>query len=255
MKKFIKNIFNNSVGLLEKKDTKTIIEEIHNSFDIAGEQLLKEATAIIEKGINGNPKKAELLKKVGFTNTKEFQDFKTEQTIIKINKDIAEDIQYFQVNYPNNKVITENMVIKICEKYNLVKGPIAKYKGFVPDSKLTQIAQFELKKEDYSYIKENINFFGSKSTYISIEQFLEYSKNPDYHTIYRKEKPSLEICAPLKDMDTKGMELKGRFLFKIEIPDPIVLQPVNRNDKTYYLILAAWGDEVSDELVVNNKMN
>ena len=35
------------------------------------------------------------------------------------------------------------------------------------------------------------------------------------------------------------------------VPDPIVLQPVNHG----YLILSAWGDEASDEIIVNEILN
>jgi hypothetical protein len=36
------------------------------------------------------------------------------------------------------------------------------------------------------------------------------------------------------------------------VPDPIVLWPIEDN---FYLIVTAWGDEASDPLVVNHKMN
>ena len=51
------------------------------------------------------------------------------------------------------------------------------------------------------------------------------------------------------------MELKDFKLSKIEIPDPVVLQPVNFKGEKYYLIVTAWGDEASDELVVNETLN
>ena len=37
----------------------------------------------------------------------------------------------------------------------------------------------------------------------------------------------------------------------VNIPDPVVLQPVCGG----YLIVCAWGDEASDEIVVNQQMN
>lgn len=68
--------------------------------------------------------------------------------------------------------------------------------------------------------------------------------------IFKKEK--LQICAPIKYMDIKGLELtEGYKLEKKFIPDPVVLQPV----KGGYLILTAWGDEASDPLVVNQNFN
>jgi len=55
---------------------------------------------------------------------------------------------------------------------------------------------------------------------------------------------TLKICAPVKDMDISGLELKNGYKLeaKKHIPDPIVLQPV----KGGYLILTMWADETFD---------
>jgi ABC-type molybdate transport system permease subunit len=53
-------------------------------------------------------------------------------------------------------------------------------------------------------------------------------------------------------MDITGLELtEGYKLTKKFIPDPVVLQPVRGG----FLLVTVWGDEASDELVVNNKFN
>lgn len=67
------------------------------------------------------------------------------------------------------------------------------------------------------------------------------------------ESTKLKICAPVKDMDISGLELKEGYKLqrKIEIPDPVVLQQV----KGGYLIVTAWGDEASDPMVVNENFN
>lgn len=59
----------------------------------------------------------------------------------------------------------------------------------------------------------------------------------------------LKICAPEKDMDIPSTHTKtGNFIIeKIYVPDPVVLQPV----KGGFIIVAAWGDEASDDLVIN----
>lgn len=62
---------------------------------------------------------------------------------------------------------------------------------------------------------------------------------------------TLQICAPLKDMDLTGKVVKEGYKVEKEIPDPVVLQPV----KGGYLILTAWGPEASDPDVVNERMN
>lgn len=71
----------------------------------------------------------------------------------------------------------------------------------------------------------------------------------------RQEKCGLEIVAPVEDFDTKGMALTDFELKPIEIPDPVVLQPVYHNGAKHYLIVTAWGEEASDPLVRNEKMN
>jgi len=58
-----------------------------------------------------------------------------------------------------------------------------------------------------------------------------------------------QICAPLKDMDTEGLRLIGNKL--VHIPDPVVLYPVELG----FIIVSAWGDEASDENVVNQNFN
>ena len=63
-------------------------------------------------------------------------------------------------------------------------------------------------------------------------------------------KAQLQICAPIKDMDTKGYKLQGHKLIK-DIPDPVVLQPIENG----YLIVTAWGDEASDPLITNEITN
>lgn len=62
---------------------------------------------------------------------------------------------------------------------------------------------------------------------------------------------SLQICAPIKDMDLTGMVVKNGYRVEKEIPDPVVLQPVRGG----YIILTAWGPEASDPDVVNERMN
>ncbi len=52
-----------------------------------------------------------------------------------------------------------------------------------------------------------------------------------------------------------NMEVKDFKLTEREIPDPVVLQPVFFKNKKHYLIVTAWGDEASDDLVKNHNHN
>jgi hypothetical protein len=127
---------------------------------------------------------------------------------------------------------------------------------------------FKVANEDKCYVevRDSIRSWSSK-TNISFEEYIE--NHPDYTSEDRKHwalqkmlllelnytNAPLEIAAPIKDFDTKGMELKDFKLSEIEIPDPVVLQPVFYARQKHYLIVTAWGQEASDELVVNQKMN
>lgn len=71
-------------------------------------------------------------------------------------------------------------------------------------------------------------------------------------TVARKE-AKLKICAPISDMNTSGYELKDGWKL---VYDPIVsLSVTHANGITGLVIITAWGDEASDELVVNQQMN
>lgn len=66
------------------------------------------------------------------------------------------------------------------------------------------------------------------------------------------EQPAFKICAPKQDFDTRGFIVQDGHKL---VYDPIVLQSVSKEGIEGYLIVTAWGDEASDENVVNQKMN
>ncbi|MBK8366268.1 MAG: hypothetical protein IPL10_02335 [Bacteroidetes bacterium] len=110
-------------------------------------------------------------------------------------------------------------------------------------------------------------------------QHLDYVKRnvpAKYYSTPVSVKSGLKICAPEIDIETKAFstEINGEWyhLPKLEpikmfdtklieggsmpdpnkvIPDPVVLQPVHYG----FLIVTAWGDEASDDIVVNPKNN
>lgn len=112
-----------------------------------------------------------------------------------------------------------------------------------------------------TYLKEyhpTHSFGKPKISVISQSDYINYSKTFNKHMTFgyfNYLKSPLEIAAPLKDFNMKDYELKDFKLSKIEIPDPVVLQPVLFKNKKFYLILSAWGQEASDESVINNKFN
>lgn len=236
-----------------KKTTEQIIAEIHSEFDSASERLLQEAKEIVVKD---NGKSARLVK-LGFSSSqpvKEAEDIRTAQ---RESQYLAERVSYFSQWYPFNKFITEEAVEKICEKYGLVFADAQYYKGDVPEKNLVEMEKFVLRKEDMvrdfindlSYAMRRLRFGFDHNGIIGWE-----TEEPAYPSFASEEerytKPSFKICAPEKDFDTSRLSKKGHKL-ELNIPDPIVLQPV----KGGYLIVTKWGLEASDELVKNEKTN
>lgn len=262
--------------------------EIHKEFNTASERLLEEAKQLIEAAPKKLLEKVSLLEKLGFRQSEEVAKVKPIIEKQELTKELAELAKYYSFHYPNNKFISYEQVDAICNKWGLVCGDVSLYTGFVPQEKLEQIANFEFKKneKDLFYFKCNdtgkvIVFkksdFTELGAFCCIQNFQDFyivdSRGRNIYTnpllkenvlqnflgkktergylgaIAKDPKSLIKICAPLKDMDTKGMTLVGTRL--VEFKDPIVLQPV----KGGYLVLASWGDEASDENVVNEKFN
>lgn len=250
------------------------VMEIHHEFETAADKLLAEATSIIAEAATKDTTKVNRLEALGFKQAGQVTELKPLIQKAELSKEQVELVNYYKREYPFNKFITEEQVKSICYKYNLVCGDVDRFKGFVPEKNLRQIESFKLKDNDkVKYMVTGINgeFYISKDdikeniqNYLNqfFDTYVEFSsgdinvKGGDAkfgrNAKVKKESPKLKICAPIKDMDISGLELKdGYKLEKKFIPDPVVLQPV----KGGYLILTAWGDEASDPLVVNEINN
>lgn len=225
---------------ITKTNYPTVVDEIHNEFFSAGENILQEATCLLQELEQKDLAKGKRLAALGFGNTREAVVAIETENKLATTKEIADLVMYYRVNYPNNKFITEQQVKQICEKYSLICGETSMYKGFVPENKLKIIENFKVNDSDIGIAKA----WYDSDPYLSCT--FDVNKLPKH---YKKEK-ELKICAPLKDMNIpKGKEVKG---YKVQnIPDPVVLQPIRGG----YLIVCAWGDEASDEIVVNQNAN
>jgi hypothetical protein len=246
------------------------IQKIHKEYYEASDKLLAEANEIIS---GNNTEKAVRLEKVGFKKSREVESV----AHVAMNMKIASTIEYYKNKYPNNKFITVDQVEQINNKYNLICGPIGVYKGFVPDVKLKQIESFKIDRIDIK--PDQVKILKWSFTHTDEDNIKEFNKQyPDgiipsnlfiggsaahyRHPVigrmfvksWEEMKTEMMICAPLKDMDVDGLKKVKSFFSRVttrEIPDPIVLQPV----KDGFLIVAAWGDEASDPIVVNEINN
>lgn len=270
---------------LPTKSTKEIIEEIHETFYSEVDKLLAEAKIMNTVETDRQPliDKSARLEKLGFGQSKECKEAKKEiERLDKLKLDnlnkktLIEAINYFSFKYPQYKFITEDSVKKICEKYNLVYGEVSRYIGEIPTKNLEDMEKFTISDDDVCCIEQYRSSGGYRGTptFRSFtEQVEKDKKDKEWENSHSympglrggllsfgqgytfKGKCPLEIAAPLKDFNTQGMEVKDFKLSNIEIPDPVVLQPVIYDNTKYYLIVTAWGEEGSDELVVNQKMN
>lgn len=249
------NLFKKSENKDEPKEVRAtnypaIVEQIHTEFHSAAEVLLAEAKQVIAEASTKDAGKVSRLEKLGFKQAQQVTELKPLLQRAELSREQMGLVGYYSSRYPNNKFITEDQVKAICFKYNLVCGEVSRYKGFVPVKNLIQIEQFRLKDGD-----------GLKVYSVGIYQEWAGRVEDDggaaaekWRFIYEKRKMAepMQICAPVKDMDLSGMTIEdGYRVQKIHVPDPVVLQPV----KGGYLILTAWGDEASDENVVNQKFN
>jgi hypothetical protein len=239
-----------------KKTTEQIIAEIHNDFDTASERLLQEAKEIIGSKDTG---KADRLRQLGFTKSLPVKETEEMRKTQMKSKWLAERVAYFSQWYPHNKFITEEAVEVICNKYGLVFADAGYYKGDVPEKNLREMEQFTLRKEDMteqpfdfgraigliqSRMAASWDPFGRSFVIDWGEPGMgrgEETVNPKAH---------FKICAPESDFDMTLLTKKGHKL-ELNIPDPIVLQPVQGG----YLIVTKWGLEASDDLVKNEKSN
>lgn len=245
------------------------VKEIHADFYEAEERLFVEAVGLQSRPMP--PKKlAERYRDAGFGNVKPVKTYLAEDSKRKSCDDLIQCIEYFRVNYPNYKFITETEVKKLCEKYSLLLGEASKYTGDMPEKNLIDVENFKLKKEDWikryshsslmSYFESAINDYISGSS--NLQHRIAYGVDPYSVTMPQRspsstkeedtEQPKFKICAPKEDFNTLGYEIKDGYKL---VYDPIVLQPVYKNGIEGYLIITAWGDESSDEIVVNETMN
>lgn len=242
-----------------------LIDEIHNEFYTEVDKLLEFAKTL--KPLDTDKQelldKANRLKKLEFVSVESTIEAKKEQQrLFELEKENTEKqtlkkaIEYFSNKYPLYKFITEDSVKKICEKYNLIYGEVQYYKGDVPDKNLKEIENFKINEKDKLYL---LHYFSHYNESLNTTRYIDYDKITTKHTTKSFDtkicEAPLEIVAPSKDFNLTDEMIIDFKVSKINIPDPIVLQPVSYNRNKYYLIVTAWGQESSDPLVLNPKFN
>lgn len=252
----------------QSRETVAVIEEIHNAFDIAADQALAEANAILSREFS--PKEEELgkdLLRLGFTKVPLAEKVSSKVEDDTKAKKRADTVQKYQQKYPQYKFIFLDQVIAICEKYGLVFGTSEQYKGDIPAKNIKEISKFEVLPEDKYYHRQDLIIWGGGE---GVVDSIRYNREWAFYsteklkcrgiqelegsffdkTTHFKPVPFL-ICAPKNDMlIDKTTKQEGVFLTK-EYPDPIVLHYV----KDGFLVASKWGIEGEDPALTNEKMN
>lgn len=268
-------------------------KQIHEDFYGAEERLYVEAIGLSKSVLTSINDKSKRLQKLGFGKAQPVKDCEQKEAKRKISGHIIHTIEYFRTYYPQHKFITEEEVKKLCEKYGLLLGDTGNYIGDVPEKNLRDIEAFKLRKEDWREksaswfdnfammiphrsleqqsigITSYIQGYNSRqreeylyqlelmqrqmSSSMGISGYMDYGKPTKKETSKKEyEQPSFKICAPKDDFHTSGWEVRDGYRL---VYDPIVLQPVSKEGQEGFLIVTAWGDEASDEIVVNETKN
>lgn len=237
------------------------IEAIHKRFDIAGERLLAQAKRIIANSKEPNTDKIERLKKLGFGATKPIKEMEERKKAVTDAHETIEAVEYYRTYYPSYKFISLKQIESISKKYGLLYGESKNYLGDIPDKNLAEIENFKLREEDFY---EEVSWFGNFGMFmpspimrwdadtgtVTWEALRDTSKDKSKEEI--KKKPPFKICAPKKEFNTAGYEVKDGFRL---VYDPIVIQPVKYKNVVGGLIISKWGLEASDETLVNEINN
>jgi hypothetical protein len=167
-------------------------------------------------------------------------------------KCISNDVSNFKSIYPFHKFIYYSQLIPICEKYNLVLGPVNQYIGNIPEKNVKEISVF-----DYSKCTKKLNFNDNEPIFNQSKYAVRYNTK-------------LYICAPKKQFN-EGLSQIGIEIFndkysnlkfkdykpKKKNEDPIVLLPVmvEMPNQIGFIVISKWGlesDDIDLQVDINN---
>lgn len=215
-------------------------KEIQDEFYLASDNLLEEVKQVLQDDFE-----ADKLKELGFKSIQKVSD--REDVLTK--RRYAETVAYYRQKYPFRKFLLQLSVEAICKKYGLLLGYVQHFTGVIPQKNINEILGFKVNDEDKPESDNSIWFKSSRWDEKFDKLFLCEGKwCEEKEEKISQEKITLKICAPETMFNTNNMTVVDGYKL---VSDPIVLQPV----KGGYLIVTAWGDEASDENVVNENMN
>jgi hypothetical protein len=231
------------------------VKQIHNEFYSANKLLLDESNRVIKAAFESDEQQ-EIANRLSYMGFRRAANVGEPLDALKLR----DRINYYQQNYPLNKFINQETVQKICEKYGLYLCGTGDFIAEIPLKNQKDIVGFRVKEKDLTadvlYELTDWPFLPYRGQ-MGEEEEIRYIKDREdaqkrFDEMSQSEKEisgtHMKVIATESQIDMRGKKKVG---YQIVKDDPIVLQPVNGG----YLIVTAWGDEASDEMVVNEKMN
>lgn len=197
----------------------------------------------------------------------------------KTGFELSAPMEYAKL-FPFNKIIHLNRIVLLCEKYDLVFTETKNYSGVIPKKNLVELQEFT---DQYDYAH-----YYKYPKYTLWDAIRDKTKETEYSSFIRRDKckdfdeiTSIYqwfIVAP-KNMVVTDTQRTARVkvakeqkideltssLLQVLTKDPIIIgmikpefshQLLPSNTKIKWgVIITAWGDEASDESVVNENMN
>lgn len=250
------------------KSEAEIIEEIHASFDLAQDELLRQAQQVLAENVipESQRLKAENLRRLGFTSTADVRKLNELDRKTDESKRIEETVVYYKQKYPFLKFLTIAELDKICNKFGLLHSQVQNYIGDVPDKNLQEIQDAQkLEIQDYP-MPGRPAYFRHRDTgqlkkfnyqweiYVDEPKILdEVSDKGDW--VYDRvenercyphpaQQLPLSIAAPKAMFNTQGLVQRGN---ELVTKDPIVFRYVRGGIQ----VLSKWGLEASDPALIN----
>lgn len=276
------------------KSENQIIQEIHNSFDNAQEELLAQAYKIISsKGIA--EEKGSRLVKLGFVNSTTAKTYKEREKLYLTSTKDVQGVEYYKQKYPFTKFLKVSQLDEICEKYGLIHAPVENYIKDVPEKNVSEIENaqpldskdmtpnmlfyqykdsdkhvFNLNPEEIEMIKSGIeinikdpNFIPNNtvnqrallSNYFDKAVGLRWDFATECSMSLIKRSEGLFIAAPKSHFNLEGLSKVNKFGFMSLITVEVKDPIVFRYVRGGIQVLSKWGLEGDDERLQNEILN
>ena len=264
------------------------VQQVHGDFLNASNALVIMSEKLLKIPDTAKIKKGKRLSFLGFNKSTEGKEYKEKEDISEYSKQCIEYVREYAIKFPLHKFITTNQVKDICNRNGLIYGSVDRFNGFVPDKNLKELEEF-MNMYDFSnywtidsktidltgytpkYRRGYSHFFDNSSIDDYIFQGAGDFEDSGFEGFYGKNifngellnltqgfngklhKSKLQICAPLKYMDTSGMIIRDHKVIIDE--DPIVMHEVPGG----FIIATMWADEQFDpfqeETLRNDSLN